>query len=241
MQWAALQSHSLPKGAFCFHRQNSSVSGLANRFHGHVAATGHFGALPPVLDFEDTRAKPSLALVEWRCAITTIGCIMHSEVCMDQKFWRRVNIRGADECWEYTGTPSQRYGKYNIKIGGKWRLAIAHRYAYEQYYGKIPDGLYVCHSCDNPMCCNPEHLFLGTNSTNQKHAVQNGLYANVCPPEPIRGEEHHSAKLSEDDVREIRRLYGAGAYSQDELAEKYGLAQNMIHKIVRRKSWRHVK
>ena len=64
IQWAALQSYSLPKGAFVFHRQNSDAIGTARRFHEYVGATGDMGQLPPVVDFEDTRSAPSLALVE---------------------------------------------------------------------------------------------------------------------------------------------------------------------------------
>ena len=96
MQWAALQSYGLPKGAFCFHRQNCSVSGLASRFYGHVAATGHFGALPPVLDFEDTRARPSLALVE------------HMNDCLkavEDKFGRACMIYSAKWWWDRWAKP----------------------------------------------------------------------------------------------------------------------------------------
>lgn len=79
---------------------------------------------------------------------------------------------GADECWPYMGArlPSG-YGYVNLRQNGN---AYAHRLAFEQAVGPIPDGMYVCHRCDNPPCCNPAHLFLGTPSENCQDKVAKG-------------------------------------------------------------------
>lgn len=79
-------------------------------------------------------------------------------------FWRRVAVRGPDDCWPWTGA---RAGK--MRYGCLWwadRVRVAHRVAWELTYGPIPPGVQVCHSCDNPPCCNPAHLFLGDNQEN---------------------------------------------------------------------------
>lgn len=157
---------------------------------------------------------------------------------MDNGFWARVDIRGEDECWPWTRTPSQKYGKYNLMTDDGWKLVSAHRMAYELANGSIPNGMYVCHSCDNPRCCNPAHLWTGTNSDNQIDSVAKGRFRGG-PPISRCGTEHHSNKLSEAQVFDIRREFDSGA-SQRDLVAKYGVNKSMIHKIVRRLSWKHL-
>jgi hypothetical protein len=84
---------------------------------------------------------------------------------MAEPFHRLVAIMPSG-CWEWTGTRNRDgYGQLKLK-GGKGYPFRAHRVAYEAAYGPIPDGMIVCHSCDNPPCCNPEHLWLGTHKDN---------------------------------------------------------------------------
>lgn len=90
-----------------------------------------------------------------------------------KRFWSKVN-KTEGGCWEWTGSlQTQGYG--NIEIKGK-RL-LPHRIAYVLHKGEIPQGLSVCHHCDNPKCCNPEHLFLGTAADNMNDASQKGRMA----------------------------------------------------------------
>jgi hypothetical protein len=99
-----------------------------------------------------------------------------------------------------------------------------HRFFYEQRFGKIPDGLVVRYKCDNRLCCNPEHLELGTPAENSQDMVERGRSA--------KGSRHRSAKLTEEDVREIRKKLDAGE-SLSHLARVYGVNAATISDIKR--------
>lgn len=120
-------------------------------------------------------------------------------------------------------------GYGSLTIDGK--RTAAHRVAYEIHVGPIPDGMYVCHTCDNRACVNPAHLFLGTHNDNREDMVQKGRHA--------RGSRHHRSKLTEAEVLEIRQRYAAGAL-QNELCVKFGVANSVISRIVNRLIWRHI-
>lgn len=146
---------------------------------------------------------------------------------IEERFWGKVDIRGPDECWEWTAHRSKGYGY--ISADGTQR--IASRIAYELEYGEIPDGLHVCHTCDNPSCCNPKHLWLGTPADNMRDRVQKGRSADQ------RGEKGPCAKLTEKDVLNIRILYAQG-YAQKLIAQWHAVNHTTIHDIVHYKSWR---
>lgn len=144
--------------------------------------------------------------------------------------WLRVEKRGPDDCWPWRGVTSNAgYGLICIQR----RTQGAHRAAYESAMGEAPGDLFVCHSCDNKVCCNPAHLFLGTNADNQRDASAKGLLAH--------GSRHHGAKLTEDDVREIRRRREKGE-SQYSLARAFGIGRPQIAAITNRphENWAHV-
>ncbi len=136
-------------------------------------------------------------------------------------------------CLEWRGYCNP-YGYGEIRIGGK--LYKTHRYAFELAHGPIPEGLVICHRCDNPPCCNPEHLFLGTHADNHADCIQKGR----ARYNPLRGEESTSAILAAENVITIRAQYAAGRATQTELARKYGVTQSTIWLIVHNKKWRHV-
>lgn len=149
-----------------------------------------------------------------------------------KEFWTRVNITpNQDECWEFKGSKSP-YGFFRLR---KIRYN-AHRVAYFLTHGNIPRGLWVLHKCDNPPCCNPNHLFLGTPKTNSDDRDGKGRRSNVVP----RGEDHVRAKLTEGHVREIRNRYENGCVSQRVLAQEYNVSNHTIHHIVHRLVWKHV-
>lgn len=133
-------------------------------------------------------------------------------------------------CWLFTGSLSQeRYGK--IRHG--WFIVLAHRLMYELVTGLRPDGMEVCHRCDNPTCCNPDHLFLGTHAENMRDSARKGRSR--------KGEQAKAAKrrLALAEVRTIRASILAGNRLVD-LARKYGVSVAAISNIGRMKTWREI-
>jgi hypothetical protein len=147
-------------------------------------------------------------------------------------FWSRVEIGSEDQCWNWTGGKTQKgYGVCeNIKRG----VRSAHRAAWTLIYGPIKKGLSVLHHCDNPPCCNPLHLFVGTNNDNIQDMVSKGRHG-MFQANP---ESHPRAKLTWPKVKEIRRLYAAGAAGYENLGKRYGVSQATTWAIVKHKTWR---
>jgi hypothetical protein len=117
----------------------------------------------------------------------------------------------------------------------------AHRFSYELANGPIPDGLFVCHKCDNPKCVRPDHLFLGTNQDNVTDMVRKGRHVpNAAGINVPRGNNHHWAILTEEQVHEIRKRYANERISYRELGEIYGVSGAAIGEIIRRANWSHV-
>jgi len=144
-------------------------------------------------------------------------------------FWAKVDV--GDGCWLWTaGTDKYGYGLFYAGEG----MRLAHRLSWVMAKGEIPEGLCVLHRCDVPSCVRPGHLFLGTQAENNRDMRDKGREFR-----PI-GERHGKAKLTEDDVREIRRTYAAGGISYRELGLIYGVCKENVYAVVRRKSWVHV-
>jgi hypothetical protein len=95
-----------------------------------------------------------------------------------EKFWTRVVRRPNNECWEWIGSTYQGYGVVQEALGsrGHYKNHKAHRLSYMIAYGKIPDGAFVCHHCDNPSCTNPSHLFIGTARDNNDDMISKGRH-----------------------------------------------------------------
>jgi hypothetical protein len=153
-------------------------------------------------------------------------------------FWGRVDQTGGDDaCWTWTnkrtGQPAKSYGRFKVNAV----LHRVHRLSWELTYGPIPEGLVVCHHCDNPICVNPRHLFLGTTQDNSIDMVRKGRHARNLPV--YRGEANSQSKLTDDGVRAIRRRYAAGETERD-LAAAYGVSERAIYFVVRHQTWRHV-
>jgi hypothetical protein len=141
---------------------------------------------------------------------------------LEERFWEKV-IVGDDGCWEWTGSRNK-YG-YGV-IGINWKTKLTHRVAYELKNGPIPEGLFVCHHCDNPCCVRPDHLFLGSQKDNMIDMVKKG--------------REGTSKLKESQVIEIRRLYKTGLFTQQELGNKFGVSHRQIGYIINKKSWSHI-
>lgn len=136
--------------------------------------------------------------------------------------------RNADGCWERQGGTQHGYAK----IGYRGGRCYAHRVAWEVFRGSIPEGMYVCHRCDNRRCVNPGHLFIGTQKDNIADMFAKGRQSTSA-----QRKTHGNARVSPEDVRAIRALYDAD-FSQQQIADLFGLNQTAISKIVRRATWK---
>ncbi len=140
------------------------------------------------------------------------------------------HVIATDGCWYWKGARSgPRYGSFNI-AGKKVK---AHRFSWELVNGKIPMGMVVMHSCDNGMCVNPDHLSLGTQKDNALDRENKGRGNQPA------GSAVAASKLTEQEVTEIRALYTSGS-TQVALAQRFGVVQTTISKIILRKQWQHI-
>lgn len=136
-------------------------------------------------------------------------------------------------CWPW---PGARWRAGYGQIRADHRLLKTHRLAYETFIGPVPDGLYVCHTCDNPPCCNPAHLFLGSHDDNMADMTSKGRRV---LPVIKRGAEHPNARLTPAAVVDIRSRVSAGD-SMRSVARRYNVAPEAVRRIVRRQMWAHV-
>lgn len=155
-----------------------------------------------------------------------------------EKFWPAVAIGGPDDCWEWTKSRSAAgYGSVTFTVP-KIGTRIASRAAWILTHGPIPKGMNVLHRCDNPPCCNPAHLFLGTQADNVRDMHEKGRAFTICPPQ---GEDHNHAKLTWADVREIRRLYRPRdrEFGAHVLARKFGVEPEAVRRLLRGETWKN--
>jgi len=152
---------------------------------------------------------------------------------IEERFWTKV--QKADGCWLWTASVHGTKGYGQINSGGRGRPLQAHRVSWEIHFGPIPDGMIICHHCDNPLCVRPDHLFVGTKSDNALDAVRKGIFGDHWP----KGERHYKTRLTNADALHIRALHAAGA-NYGELASRYGISNSSISKLVRRVTWRHL-
>jgi predicted XRE-type DNA-binding protein len=146
------------------------------------------------------------------------------------RFWEKVDVRASNECWEWRASISGRYGQF--RVDGKYLRS--HRVAYTLHKGTIPDGMVVCHKCDYPLCCNPDHLFLGTLKDNSQDMVSKGRLREQ------RGEKNAVHCLTDQQVEKIRKLYELDVMTQRQIAALFGTTRSNIGLIVHGKTWKHV-
>lgn len=148
--------------------------------------------------------------------------------------WKHVRVGKDDECWPWT-LLLNRWGYGVCSLDG--HTINASRAAYIVTFGELIGGFVVCHKCDNPACCNPAHLFAGTQAENLADCRAKGRSRGHFG----KGADHpnHVAKLNPDRVREARALWASGI-SQSEIARRFGLDNQTIRRAVIRESWKHV-
>lgn len=138
------------------------------------------------------------------------------------RFWskvRRPSTDNPDACWEWDANRKNGYGQYHVNGRSP---QIASRYAYELTFGPIPDGLGVLHRCDNPPCCNPMHLFLGTNLDNINDMLRKG-----------RNRSGNVFKLTDEQVREIRRRRAPSRSEKQKVAAEFGISLRYLYQLLR--------
>lgn len=146
-----------------------------------------------------------------------------------ERFWPKVDRRGPDECWPWLAfRKANGYGSIN-EAGHDGHPLQAHRVAWELTHGPIAEGLFVCHRCDNPPCCNPAHLFLGTHEDNVGDMVKKDRVSH--------GEKHHHRKLTEEQVRWLRE-HAVPGVSKERIARDLGITSRHARKIASRGAWR---
>lgn len=146
------------------------------------------------------------------------------------RFWDTVDFN-IDGCWEWKDKFTDNgYGKFYTAKLGKVR---AHRLAYFLYYRVDPGAMSVCHICDNPKCCNPFHLFLGTAKDNRMDCSRKGRVISH------QGMKHYCAKLTDTQVLWIRAQSVAGV-SSCEIARQLPVSQVAVYNIINRKTWTHI-
>lgn len=138
-------------------------------------------------------------------------------------------VRVEHGCWEWTAYQTKR-GYGCIGVGSK--SVLAHRVAWLLFRGEFDGALHVLHSCDNPCCVNPEHLFLGDHVANMSDMAQKGR--------STHGSAKSCSKITEDIVRTIRERYANGGVTSVQIAAELGVRPNTISGAINGKSWRHV-
>jgi hypothetical protein len=174
------------------------------------------------------------------------------------RFWRKVDRGSSDGCWLWIGARRGSYGMFRPTADTQ---ISSHRMAYELANGPIPDGLCVCHRCDNPLCVRPDHLWLGTIGENNADRVAKGRSATgdrsgprLHPerlrrgpgsypnrrPEMYQGTNNKRARLTNEIVTAIRAEYATGTTTQEAIGRKYGISQPHVQQIVSRRIWTHI-
>jgi hypothetical protein len=145
-----------------------------------------------------------------------------------QRWLDKVNK--TESCWLWEGTLNRKYGAFRRFINDKWVMYKAHRFAYEYFKGNIPQGLQVCHSCDNPKCVNPDHLWIGTAKENVADMLKKGR-KNI-------GAKKTGTNLNQSIANQIRMVFNEGGKKYPEIAKMFNTSTAQVCRIINNKIWK---
>ena len=148
-----------------------------------------------------------------------------------KNFWKKVDKKDNSSCWIWIGAHCN-HGYGQMRINNKMKMA--HRISWIIHFGNIPEGLEVCHKCDNPECVNPSHLFLGTHQDNMDDRNRKGRNKS------LQGELNGASKLKNYQIPSIREKYSTGEYSLRDLGREYGVGFEAIRRIVNHISFKNI-
>lgn len=144
---------------------------------------------------------------------------------LEERFWANVAKAGDDQCWLWIASKRGDYGQI-VRSGKNGPWDLVHRLSWKMHFGEIPTGLFVLHRCDQPVCVNPSHLFLGTQAVNMADMAAKGRRA--------VGEKHGCAKLTNQEAQQIRLATGF----HEAIAMRFGISRSTVGRIKAGKSWK---
>lgn len=149
---------------------------------------------------------------------------------LPDRFWRKV--KKGRSCWKWNGAVGNNgYGRINT-AGRGMPIESAHRVVWVLTFGPIPEGKFVLHRCDNKLCVNPKHLWIGTQADNMRDMKKKGR--------GCIGEKNGQARLNRNTVLKIRKVYSTGKFSQSKVATMFGISRCHVHQIASRRNWNHI-
>ena len=153
----------------------------------------------------------------------TITIPAEQQVDIERKFWANVHTPNPFDCWNWNGRKDKDgYGRFRFNSQDFY----SHRVSWVLANGNIPNGLFICHHCDNPSCCNPEHLFIGTHLDNMFDMYSKG-----------RGNRRF---FSNSEVIEIRNLYENHNVLKSKIAYMFNASIDCINKIIKRETYKNI-
>lgn len=150
-----------------------------------------------------------------------------------ERFWSKVDVRGENDCWPWKGATQKGYGHF--RLNNPRRTRKAHTISYELTYGEFPTGMEGCHTCDNPICCNPKHVFPGSHADNMRDMIAKGRRKSPT----YKGSQNPNAVLCEENVVVIKQLINSGQ-NNTEIGRRFSVSHSMISRIRRGLAWTHV-